>query len=552
MSRQQTGVGPTFFLARILTFGLLNHRHFHVVTTSKNTQKRHISDHRQNCLPAMNSTKRKFNALLNGIGNKSTTSLSTPEDDDEMGRSKSLDRILKKQRVTTAGTRIIIANSPLAVPSKSKVVHKKSPSHANVTNVEVPTPKYAPWDRAAFLERLSSFTRLTEWMPKPDRANEVEWAKRGWVLQKEERVRCSLCNVEVKVKLNEKEVDGKNSYIYNASSIDKALVDKYVELIITSHDEHCMWRKKGCDDTIFKLPLNDGPITLGNIRQRYGELSARKATLPYDFNIRVPDCVDLDTVMSYLPKKFFTNIPNLGDPKPPPEMTEINKVALKLALFGWQGHTHPPAGDQPGSISCKSCFRTLGLWLFKSKEVCPITGKEIAPATMSCLDVVKEHRAYCPWRNAATQNGHRKSSTSNLAGWEIVQKVLKNEYYLRHVGDTSRPTTAGSAMTGMTGVTGTSMALEDDEEDKEVGMAAREAKDKERWARLRRVKSLFDTKGMKKAAVNMQATKKDIPETSNTNKLLQTLDETSKKMRAMMDKNYPQTVRVVTEKDHVA
>ena len=34
----------------------------------------------------------------------------------------------------------------------------------------------------------------------------------------------------------------------------------------------------------------------------------------------------------------------------------------------------------------------------------------------------------------------------------------------------------------------------DDEEDP----AAREAKDKERWARLRRVKSLFDTKNSKK------------------------------------------------------
>jgi hypothetical protein len=141
--------------------------------------------------------------------------------------------------------------------------HKKSASVA-VTPAPTESPKYAPWDRTEFLKRLKSFSNLTDWTPKPAKVNEVEWAKRGWVCQKSERVRCCLCNVEILVKLNKKEVEGgKEVPVYvpgnigtkNEGSLEKAadsaveeaLVDKYAELIVTSHDEDCLWRQRGCD-----------------------------------------------------------------------------------------------------------------------------------------------------------------------------------------------------------------------------------------------------------------------------------------------------------------
>lgn len=98
------------------------------------------------------------------------------------------------------------------------IVHKKSASVAHPATSTEP-PKYAPWDRVEFLKRLKSFSNLTDWTPKPARVNEVEWAKRGWVCQKSERVRCCLCNVEILVKLNRKEVDGKEEPVYVAQNI---------------------------------------------------------------------------------------------------------------------------------------------------------------------------------------------------------------------------------------------------------------------------------------------------------------------------------------------
>jgi hypothetical protein len=69
--------------------------------------------------------------------------------------------------------------------------------------------------------------------------------------------------VEILVKLNKKVVDGKEVPVYVPANIgmdfgsslgkdaddavEEALVDKYSELIITSHDENCLWRRRGCD-----------------------------------------------------------------------------------------------------------------------------------------------------------------------------------------------------------------------------------------------------------------------------------------------------------------
>lgn len=177
---------------------------------------------------AMNATKRKFNTLLTGIGNKSTTSL-PPKDVNNTSSSDPLatmspttvsdgDSQAKKRRVapiTSTGK----ANA-LSRAKSSATAHKKSASLAS-NALEADAPKYAPWDRVAFLARLKSFSNITDWTPKPPRVNEVEWAKRGWVCQKSERVRCCLCNVEILVKLNRKEVDGKEEPVYVAQNIGR-------------------------------------------------------------------------------------------------------------------------------------------------------------------------------------------------------------------------------------------------------------------------------------------------------------------------------------------
>ncbi|TAQ89367.1 hypothetical protein B7494_g2326 [Chlorociboria aeruginascens] len=442
----------------------------------------------------MNATKRKFNALLNGIGNKSTTSLSSKEvnNGSKTDGNGDADSYMKKRRLSISS----LNSSQKSPPSKSllsatstTMLHKKSASVAT-GSLTAETPKYAPWDRAEFLKRLKSFSNLTNWTPKPVRVNEVEWAKRGWVcqkaIQKRERVRCCLCNVEIMVKLNQKEVDGKEAFVYVADNIDDALVDKYVELIIESHEENCLWRKRGCDDSIFKLPLNHASNTLDGLRERYDELRSRADTLPYLSNMQAPDGFDLDLVLTYLPPDFFTVIrPGTSSTETPPS-NDINKVAFMMAFFGWQGHIHERLGVQTGSASCQVCFRVLGLWLFKSKQIDDAGQGIPGTAVMNCLQVVSEHRDFCPWRNAASQNGLKPTahaSTLVLAGWEIVLRVLKNDYYLRH----SRENPAEKARPISTENNNESISLFGTDIEDEDAKSIRAEKDKERWARLRRV-----------------------------------------------------------------
>ncbi|KAL2069668.1 hypothetical protein VTL71DRAFT_14347 [Oculimacula yallundae] len=444
----------------------------------------------------MNATKRKFNALLNGIGNKSTTTLASKEVNDDqvdLTTADTSDSQAKKRRISSSTSIPARISSSFTRPRPMATIHKKAASVAHPVAL-TETPKYAPWDRAEFLKRLKSFSNLTDWTPKPARVNEVEWAKRGWVCQKSERVRCCHCNVEILVKLNKKEVDGKEEAVYVAQNIEDALVDKYVELIVTSHDESCLWRQRGCDDSIFKLPLNHAPTTIEALRERYNELLARSQTLPYSFNMRTPEDFDLELVLSYLPPGFFN--------PPPTEQTnitpvEVNKVAFMMALFGWQGHTHERLGTQLGSVSCNACFRVLGLWIFRSKEVND-TGEEVAGAAMDRLDVVRQHRDYCPWQNPASQNGKKpaKSSTSSMAGWEIVLRVLKNDHHLR----TAKDVQGGKKSSPGKAIEAAPVDLDDDD-----ARSIRDEKDKERWARLRRVKSLFETKNKRKSTASKAA-----------------------------------------------
>jgi hypothetical protein len=181
---------------------------------------------------AMNATKRKFNALLGGIGNNSSSSLTSKEVNNASNVNStagSADSQNKKPRISSSISRSSLAPVLKGTPLHNKLSnmsHKKSASVATGVLSEE-TPKYAPWDRAAFLKRLKSFSDLTDWTPKPARVNEVQWAKRGWVCQKKERVRCCLCNVEIVVKLNRKEVDGKEEPVYVAQNIGRCCDNKF-------------------------------------------------------------------------------------------------------------------------------------------------------------------------------------------------------------------------------------------------------------------------------------------------------------------------------------
>lgn len=422
----------------------------------------------------------------------------------------------------------------LANATPSKDLNTKAPDGAGQTTISnivlrkwggnkeketIFKPKYCPADRDELLKRLASFQELTDWTPKPNPVAEVQWARRGWICQGKERVRCTLCNKELVVKLNRKEVDGREVPVLVPSEIEEALVARYVELIVTSHQEDCLWRKRGCDDSLLRLPLSNRQAAIQDLRRRYDELCARRDFLPYEFNLRLPARLDIDTVLRHLPREFFTAAaPDSQPPANPPPRPSPNRVALALAVLGWQGLSNARIGPVPNTASCHTCLRRLGLWMFKSKEVDPDSGAVLVSAPMDYLDPLREHRFFCPWNSADAQRITTASSSSSRRagaadgdedrpGWEVLLQVLKNEAYLRSrdtppsKGGAGRrvdraSATPSSRRSGQD--PGEGAGVEGDEEEDEEDEKTQNAKDKERWKRLRRVKSLLSGKGSNK------------------------------------------------------
>lgn len=377
-------------------------------------------------------------------------------------------------------------------------------------------PRYCPGDRDELLKRLASFQELTDWTPKPDPVNEVAWAKRGWICQGKERVRCTLCNKELLVGLNRKELEGREIAVLVASDIEDALVQKYVELIITSHGEDCLWRKRGCDDALLRLPLANRQKAIQDLRRRYDELCARHPFLPHEFNLRLPEKLNINTILARLPPDFFTS------PPPPATVTTgptPNRVALVLAMCGWEGLENQRMGPVPNSASCHTCLRRLGLWMFKSKEIDPETNEVLVPAPMDHLDPVREHRFFCPWKNVEAQQVRleggpirraKLGAEETMCGWEILLQVLKNEAYLREretprrrnggtpgAGSPITPRHDSAAGDGLVFSHGPDDEDAVDDEEVEDEKTLRE-QDKKRWARLRKVRGMLSSQGARK------------------------------------------------------
>lgn len=163
----------------------------------------------------MNATKRKFNALLQGLNSP------RPSSPDHSSSTSVLASSLKRHKTSSTTSTTTTMENPL-LPAKAPIgqsLLRKRVSHVSLGTQNQAAAKYCPSDREQLLRRLATFQEITDWTPKPDRVNEVEWAKRGWVCQGKERVRCVLCHKELVVKLNRKEQDGKEVTVLVASEI---------------------------------------------------------------------------------------------------------------------------------------------------------------------------------------------------------------------------------------------------------------------------------------------------------------------------------------------
>jgi hypothetical protein len=159
--------------------------------------------------------------------------------------------------------------------------------------------------------------------------------------------------------------------------------------------------------------------------------------------------------------------------------SDTDKAAFILAFFGWD-----ICGDaQAGLAGCKACFRRLGLWMYKPKEDGSIS-------VYTHLDVVNEHLDYCPWINPKTQSGvegkvgKAAGMEATRSGWEVLHQTVKDRHRRRVRSVSSSQQSSQEPTTGLT-------------EDTSIDDETRKARDREWWAKLRRMRQVLQVKGLK-------------------------------------------------------
>ncbi len=190
------------------------------------------------------STKRKWHNLLNGPPQHTPPAPSLPSNaSSSMSPLPTAPATPKKQKLTTSETPLSARPSIRAVSPAVSVRSTRSTGSVLLSENAKSSPSYAPWDRTQFLDRLSSFRFVDKWSAKPTQVNEVAWAKRGWVCNDKDRVRCTVCSKQVAVKVSTDDEQTEEG---------QAVIERYADMIVDEHDDNCLWRKRGCDGRHFR------------------------------------------------------------------------------------------------------------------------------------------------------------------------------------------------------------------------------------------------------------------------------------------------------------
>jgi hypothetical protein len=321
-------------------------------------------------------------------------------------------------------------------PGSPSSVKSVSSTPRSVSRLGTSTPtqqnlsSFAPWDHDQLVSRLSTFKDVF-WSQLPEELCELEWARRGWVQRKDEKkgVECGLCRSHVEIIWNwdqlretvlaereakEEETQGNGTEpnghstsptptptpaptkepeddIYSSSANDDdatgLLLRHYKPLLSSGHTAKCPWRSRSTDPTILRLsPPN---LSLASLTTRLETLNPILPFLPPSERIITPKALPVSL---------------------PTALINYDHRILQAGVTGWTGSL---LGTR-GILNCLTCHRRVGLWLFTAD---PTDSENAIRMDEEPLDLLAEHKRYCPWTNATVQTG--------MAAWEYVYALLE-------------------------------------------------------------------------------------------------------------------------------
>lgn len=201
----------------------------------------------------------------------------------------------------------------------------------------------------------------------------------------------------------------------------------YKESLITCHAETCQWRNGPDQDVVYNFPIQSledgvdrfrGGVHSFIITQKITRRKISKdtsAASQEEKNLIPPLQHPLDELtyskVCALGVNFLQQRQEIGEPMD----SDTVYAASLLSLFGWQLF-----GESLLAVKCDLCCSKIGFYQIKQGEK---------------LDVMKEHKEYCPWVNSETAGAyspkaHYSNRDRKICGYEWMVDMVVIEYSL--------------------------------------------------------------------------------------------------------------------------
>nr|OQO22030.1 hypothetical protein B0A51_08440 [Rachicladosporium sp. CCFEE 5018] len=465
---------------------------------------------------SLTTTKRKFHKLLDTI-NASSNAFPIPEGNVSataipLTARQRLDaaseRAKKRPRTTGASTTSLTStfssdigrrsHTPAASLPRRRLIPRNMESRKNDSKSDDrELPNFSPWSHEQFLARLKTFSKVSYWQPRPAAIGELKWAKQGWQCVDVNTVACKGgCERRVVVKLERAATGGANGTAdgrgdgkdddaedeADAEKLELALVQRYADEITNGHAPHCMWRRAGCKDDIYRLSLVRPVIWQPALRARYISLlqiadsikNVAIRSLPRDDSALLP------------PEKLADELPANVLSSPDADQT-LKCTALGIALHGWRGDSELDID----LLHCDACFQRIGLWMYQpgyvpGRGVLSAEDNDGAEPEQATINLLEMHGMHCPWQNAGSQAASGTFEGMNAS--RILNRVVSTyaREQRRRSEQNGKDDECDVESTDPNGG-----AVNDSDVVKKPSAAEIDQMDKERESKLRRLKRLF-------------------------------------------------------------
>jgi hypothetical protein len=459
---------------------------------------------------AIATSKRKFHKLLDSITAASNTVSSSSQQRDNASAANANTPLTAREKMDLASDRARKRlRSSTSSASLSATLGSSFNRTANTSTMSLPhnvpgiktvtdspredkhIPNFAPWSQETFLARLKTFSKVSNWHPKPEPISEIHWAKRGWSCVDLNTVACKGgCERRVVVRLDTMGTVVKEALAGDAedagdddeedldeAELEQALAERYKNEIVEGHTDTCLWRKAACKDDIYRLSLVRPVVWKPQVLESYESLLNMSKSIK-DLAVKTANSTDA----AILPcERLVKELPTDVIPNTDTEIS-LKAKALDIALHGWRGSSEFRAD----LLHCETCFQRIGLWMYqpgyKPGKQTDEPNENDDEDGNAVIDLVEMHREHCPWRNAATQN-----ATGGLAGLNACQ--ILHRVVSTYAREQRRKSDEQRGVPDESETPGSPLAERPKPSREEI-----ELQDKERESKLKRLKKMFTVK----------------------------------------------------------